>query len=540
MVTQNSSYKNPNDGSFNIIYQSEGVFLVVHPPIANGMRVTAAEVLDKLAKKQVKNFDKHAVELIVTKASRLPEKIAEPQQEEQIDAAVSINIAPDKMSAYVIISPPEGGRMLTFQEFMQKLSEARVVFGTKDDVIQEICRNPVYGRQILIAEGASPVNGTNGKVELKFEVRKDARPTINEDGTVNYRELNLIENVTRGKVLAVAISPTMGIPGKNVIGVQIKALDGKPALLPRGRNVEISSDGTLLLASIDGLVNYIDGKVSVFSIYEVQADVDNSTGNINFIGNVVVHGNVLSGFTIEAGGNVEVFGVVEGAIIKAGGNIVLRRGMQGTGKGMLMADGDIVARYIEHSNVCARGDIKAEAIMHSNVKCGNKMELLGKKGLLVGGTAKVGREIHAKVIGSPMATITDIEVGIDPGKRERYKVVKDELANAESDIMKSNQAIEILRKLDKVGKLPPEKVAILEKSIRTKEFYESKLVELREEMERLDEELEQESNGRILAQVVIYPGTRVAIGTSLLNVRENLQFCSLYRDGADIRVGGYK
>lgn len=529
-----------NNGYFEINFKSDGVFIIIYPPVGNGLKVSAAEVFDKLAKKQVRNFDKRVVEVAVANASGLPEKIAEVQEEQKINASLSLSIAPDKMKAYAIISPPEGGRMYMPQELKDKIVEGGVQFGIKYDIIEEVCKNPVFNKQILVADGVSPVNGVNGKIEFHFEIHKDARPTINEDGTVNFRELNLIENVTRGQVLVTSTPPTKGNAGKTVMGTEISALDGKPAVLPRGRNVEISSDGTSLIASIDGLVNYIDGKANVFSLYEVQADVDNSTGNISFVGNVVVRGNVLSGFTIEAGGNVEVFGVVEGATIKAGGNIVLRRGMQGLGKGVLIAEGDIVARYIEHSNISARGDIKSEAVMHSNVRCGNKLELLGKKGLLVGGTAKVGREISAKVIGSPMATITEIEVGVDPGLRERYKIVKDEIAHAESDIMKSNQAIEILKKLERVGKLPAEKQLILERSIRTRDFYSSKLVELHEEIQRLEENLEQESNGRILAQGIIYPGTRVAIGSSLLNVRENLQFCSLYRDGADIRVGGYK
>jgi len=77
-------------------------------------------------------------------------------------------------------------------------------------------------------------------------------------------------------------------------------------VLPKGKNVEISEDGQSLIAGIDGQVNYIDGKVSVFANYEVPADVDNSTGNISFVGNVIIRGNVLSGFTVEAGGSVEV------------------------------------------------------------------------------------------------------------------------------------------------------------------------------------------------------------------------------------------
>src|SRR5690606_25436793 len=133
--------------------------------------------------------------------------------------------------------------------------------------------------------------------------------------------------------------------------------------------------------AIDGQIDFSGDKINVFATYEVKADVDISTGNISFIGNVLVRGNVLSGFKVEAGGNVEVWGVVEGATIQAGNDIILRRGMQGMGKGILISGGDIVARYIENSTIEARRDIKSEAIMHSHVICGRKLELTGRKGL---------------------------------------------------------------------------------------------------------------------------------------------------------------
>jgi uncharacterized protein (DUF342 family) len=333
------------------------------------------------------------------------------------------------------------------------------------------------------------------------------------------------------------IPPVPGTPGKTVYGTDLPALDGKPIPMPRGRNVVISEDGTKLLANISGQISYIDGKVSVFSTYDVQADVDNSTGNINFIGNVSVRGNVLSGFVIEAGGTVEVAGVVEGAVIKAGGDIILRRGMQGMGKGILVSGGDIIARYIENSNIEARNDIKAEAIMHSNVKCGNKLELSGRKGLLVGGSCKVGKEIVAKVIGSHLATVTDIEVGVDPTVRERYKAIKDEIIQMETDLRKAEQAITILKKLEMANALTPEKKEMLAKSLRTRVFFTSRLQELKDEMNILDAKLQQEAYGKVRCYNYIYPGTKVAIGSCMMYVKENLQYCTLYRDGADIRVG---
>jgi len=79
--------------------------------------------------------------------------------------------------------------------------------------------------------------------------------------------------------------------------------------------------------------------------------------------------------------------VVEAAVIKADGDIILRRECRAW-KRNIKSGGDIIAKYIENSIIEAKGDIKAEAIMHSNVKCGNKLELSGKKGLLIAENAK--------------------------------------------------------------------------------------------------------------------------------------------------------
>lgn len=536
MVRNGMDY-NINDGFYELLFKEDGVYLCVYPPEGDGRRLELKEVLERLARKKVRNFDRGKVELAVARADKVPVKIAEPQEEERIDATVKVTVSPDKMKAYVTFTPPDNGRMLTLEEVLDELSKNGVIYGINRTNLETLVKYPVYNEMICIAEGTPPVNGENGKVEFHFDIKRDHRPTILEDGRVDFRELNLIQNIEKGGVLCSLIPPTPGKPGKTVAGTDIPALDGKPAVLPRGRNVVVSEDGTQLVAGIDGQISYIDGKVSVFATHEVKADVDNSTGNINFIGNVVVMGNVLSGFTIEAGGNVEVMGVVEGATIRAGGDIILRRGMQGMGKGILISGGDIIARYIENSNVEARNDIKAEAIMHSNVKCGNKLELSGRKGLLVGGSCKVGKEIIAKVIGSHLATVTEIEVGVDPTVRERYKAVRDEIVQMETDLRKAEQAIAILRKMELSGTITPEKKEMLAKSMRTRVYYSSRLMELKEELGQLEAKLQQEAYGKVRCYDIIYPGTRVAIGSCMMYVKENLHYCTLYRDGADIRVG---
>lgn len=528
---------NINNGFYQVLYQSDGVYLSVFPPTDNGKRVDLQSVLDRLERKKVQNFDKDLVSIVVQKAGKAPVKIAGPQEEVSMNATANIMVSPDKMKAYISFIPPENGRMMTKEEIIDFLNENGIIYGINKTSLETIIKFPVYNETIIIAEGSPPVAGQNGKLEFNFEVNKETKPTILEDGKVDFRELNLIQNAKKGQLLCTLIPPVRGTPGKTVYGTDIPATDGKPVALPKGRNVSVSEDGTQLISNIDGQISYIDGKVSVFSTYEVQADVDNSTGNINFIGNVNIRGNVLSGFVVEAGGNVEVMGVVEGAVIKAGGDIILRRGMQGMGKGILISGGDIVARYIENSNIQARNNIKAEAIMHSNVKCGNKLELSGKKGLLVGGSCKVGKEIIAKVIGSHLATATDIEVGMDPTIRERYKALKEEIIAIENDLRKAEQAVVILKKLEMAGTLTPEKKELMTKSIRTKAFLSNRIIEVTEEINHIEGRLQQEAYGKIRCYNFIYPGTKVSIGSCMMYVKENLQYCTLYRDGADIRVG---
>lgn len=533
-INRNEMNKKP----FELSYGADGVYLTVYRNPYS--MVEEVDVLNEIRHKKIRNFNAATISETVKKAMGQPVKIADKQQEEKIDAVVEVVTSADKMKAFIKIREPEGGgKPAGLQEIAWQLKQAGIIYGINEKAVHTLVQNPIYDQNILIAEGMSPINGKNGEITFLVDIHKDHKPIIMEDGSVNYRDLDYIESVHKGQKLCEMSQPTKGIDGKNVVGTLLRAIDGKPAKMIRGRNVYPGEDNLSLFSEIDGQVMYIDGKLSVFATYEVPADVDNSTGNINFIGNVSIRGNVLAGFVVDVGGNVEISGVVEGATIKAAGNIILRRGMTGNSKGMLIAGGDIVAKYIENSTVQAGNDVKAEAIMHSDIKCGNRLELGGRKGLLVGGTARVGKEIQAKVIGSIMATATTIEVGIDPNLRERYKYLRTEVIKLEENSKKASQAITLLRKLEAASMLTEEKKEILDKSVRSKIFFDSRLAEYKQEIAELEEKLQQEVRGRVRVENYLYPGARITIGAASMHVKETLQHCMLYKDGADVRVGAY-
>lgn len=466
-------------------------------------------------------------------------KIAEPQEEKKIDSECKVTISKDGMKAFISLSRPIGGADISEKEIHELLKLNRIVFNINETEIKNAVINKVYNKEILVSEGIEPQAGRDAELTYHFDISGEKSINIDKDGKIDYHELSLIKNVKAGDLLVTLTPNTAGISGKNVLGEEVTGKDGKKLPLPRGRNVDISEDGLCLVSAIDGEVKVLDGKVNVFSVYEVKHNVDNSTGNIRFNGKVIVMGNVLTGFVIEAEGDVEVYGVVEGAVIRSNSNIILHRGIQGMNRGELYCEGDLIAKFIENSKIEVKGNIQSDAIMHSQVTCGKKLEANGRKGLLVGGFFKVGEEIKAKVIGSPMATITELEVGVNPDMRKKYESIKNELKQISDNLDKTTKAVDLLTKMSKSMELPTDKKLLLAKSLKLKLQLQQSLEQVINEQSEMETYFDELSRGKIKVQDVIYSGSRIVIGSSMMNIKDPVQFVSFYRINADIRMGSY-
>lgn len=115
----------------------------------------------------------------------------------------------------------------------------------------------------------------------------------------------------------------------DVFGKALPPRSVKNKVLEYGRNISISEDGLHLFSDVTGHVSLTGGKVFVSDVYEVQADVDTSTGDINYAGSVHIHGSVRGGFVVTSRGDIVVDGSVEDAMLQAGGDIIVQCGIQG-------------------------------------------------------------------------------------------------------------------------------------------------------------------------------------------------------------------
>lgn len=538
----NHKFENQYDGFLDLDVRSNGTYIVIYAPNEGGKRVTFEQAVDFLKIRDITQYNSDVLrEAVDSVKDRKEVKISLEKSEPSMDEEMGVELSKNKMFAIIHFFEPQGeGKMLSKDDILEILNKNHIVYGINHKAIDELLENKKYRYKYIIAKGKESVNGKNGALKFYFDVeKKSIKPKIGEDGSIDFKNLDLIEMTKEGQKLVSLIPPVEGKSGKNVLGEEIPTPVYKSAVLPKGKNVKVSEDGSSLIAEIEGQISYTNGKVNVYSTYEVAGNVDNSTGNIDFLGNVIVKGNVLTGFNIKAGGSIEVHGVVEGAELEADGDIILYRGMQGVNRGVLISNGNITAKYIENSSVKAHGDIQSNAIMHSEVKAGGSIILEGKKGLLVGGNVKAGVEIFAKTIGSPMATATEIEVGIDPEIIEKYRAVEEELKSIKDNYKKMTQFSDSLAQLKKKGAISVEKEEKLEKSLKTKDFLYAKLQSLQNEIEILEPKIQERNDGKIKAYNVIYPGVKITIGSIYTYLREEKKYCCVVSEHAEIKFNPY-
>ncbi len=463
-------------------------------------------------------------------------------RELSIDNILQINVSKTKLEATILITGPVDEGWMSTDNIIYDLNKKGIVFGIDKDKIEEVVQNNIFNQDIVIARGKPAINGDDARVICSF----DSSPgvsipgIIEKDGRIDYKTLNKIHNIKAGDLLIEIVPTTEGTEGTDVYGNEIAAKKGNPVTIKKGKNVRESENGLKIYAAKDGEVYFKDNTIYVNEVKTIDGDIDNETGNVQFNGKINVKGNVKSGFKIEAEGNIEIFGVVESAMLSSKGNITVHGGIQGNNQAYLYCLGDFKAKYVENANIKSEGNVEAGAILHSNVIAKNRITASGKKGLIVGGNIRAGKEVRANILGSNMGTGTIIEVGIDPEEKDDYEQLKAEIIGVEQNIENSKKIVDLLNKISKMQKLAEDKKDLLIRSLNTYEASKEKYNTLVKKMQILSEKLQNTKGGKIHAHVIIYPGVRAIIGSSVRQIYDETHNSTLYIKDGEITIGPYE
>jgi uncharacterized protein (DUF342 family) len=310
---------------------------------------------------------------------------------------LQITLSEDKMQAYLVFKRVEGSFKLTVRELETFMASQGVKYGYQNDTLYLISQKPqdFFFTQNVVAVGLPPAPGADGCIRVLFEQMDQGRkPLEREDGSVDFKEVTQLSNVKSGQLIAERVPSQPGKPGRTVTDEAVLPRESKDAAFKIGKNVVVNPEKTAMYAAMDGLVTRTDKeKLNVFPVYEVNGDVDYNIGNIDFVGTVVVRGNILTGFRVRAAGDIRVTGGIEGADVESDGSIEISGGIIGSNKGLVKAGRNVKCSFIQEGNVFAGEDvIVSQSIMHSNVRAGRNVLCAGAKGLVVGGLIQAGRK----------------------------------------------------------------------------------------------------------------------------------------------------
>ncbi|HUU29175.1 MAG TPA: FapA family protein [archaeon] len=461
--------------------REDGVYLAIFR--SNKEKYDFEAVRKEIIRKGVVNANFDVIYKIWEEAKGEPTKIADyfERYDPIKDKYIEVNISDNEMEAYLSLGVPEGIVEIIVNDVLYKLYQEGVEEGIDEKLIEKIVKSGQPVRNVVAAKGKPVKHGDDAKIDILIDLDKSSKPLITEDGSVDFKNINLIKVVDKDQLLAVKTPATEGEIGYTVTGRKMLPVAGEDHPMPRGKNTYLSEDSLQLFSEMIGNVFYEDSLLHVENVYVVRYNVDFSTGNISYPGDVVINGDVKADFSVHTEGNIIIRGTVEAAeIVSTGGNIDVKKGIIGTQqekKAKIVADGNVKALFIQEAVVSAGKDIEVGSyILNSSIHAEHDVKALRDRGLIAGSNIFSGNCVRAKNIGSMSDTKTQIKVG---------KIIKDDISfkkrelddeigmfdQEEKLLHKRLDFIELLKK--RLPHFPPEK--------------EKELAELLEKIKKLEE-----------------------------------------------------
>lgn len=211
--------------------------------------------------------------------------------------------------------PPE----YTADDIKKELKKNNITYGIIENNI-EICIKNEGKEKILLAKGECPLNEEDDRIEMKIsETDDDMNFVPDERGNIDFKSIGSIKSVHKGDTIAILYQGKPGQNGRDVYNNEVKFKSGKKINIKASEGCKVEDNKII---SLEEGKPCIKGKTFyVYKVHKVEKDVDLKTGNIKFIGDVFISGNVTQAMKVEAGNSIQIQKDAENCTINAKGDI---------------------------------------------------------------------------------------------------------------------------------------------------------------------------------------------------------------------------
>ncbi len=439
-----------------------------------------------------------------------------------------VRISYDEMEAYLMLPTPVTQDNYTFEGVMEIIKVAGVKIGLNETKIRAMIDEKYYDRECMIAKGIDAVEGVDAYFDFNFDANLNKAPERREDGTVDYWSIHSVELVEEGQLIATYVEPVDGSNGMTVKGKLLMAKRGRPLPPLTGKGFERSEDNKTYTATMDGKIEMQNGRILISSVHEINGDVGLTTGNIDFRGDVIIHGSVPTGAVIRATGSITIDGNVEGALIDANKDVIIRGGMLGGGRGTIKTRGNLSVKFLEYATVKADGSVTTDSLINCNVTSNDKVYLKGKHASVVGGVIHAAAGVEAYNFGNEYGVKTEIYVGVNMEVKKEInfhenciKEAQDMIEKIEVGIKQINDAIKAGVSIDPND---PRKASLL----RTKIVKQAELATHTQQLNHMHQVATAAHGASVKCLHNVYAGVVVGINDAVVTLKEDQSTVSFF------------
>lgn len=427
-------------------------------------------------------------------------------------------------------------RSFSLEEINGLLQENGVVSGIKEEAVQELAQGKKNYEETLVAAGSEAKDGRDGFYEYHFDPYPPTKPIILSDGTVDYNVLGKMELVTEGQFLATYHPALPSADGWDVLGNTIEAYVGKELPPLQCKRCEPDESGRNYYAGTEGNVTVADGCLTVTPVYVIKGNLGAATGSVDFHGDVFVEGNVYAGITVKTTGNITVNGHVETANLFAGKDVILKNGMQGSGNGVIRAGRNVMARFIEQTQVYAGNEINTGALMNCEVEAGQSVVIAGNRGSIIGGTVTAVEQITAANIGNRAGVTTQIVIGLDCEFKYKMAKIDSQIEEYQSKMMEAESELERIAWQLQTQPMTPERSQEKAEQTRKKINYQLKLKEITTKREQLIDINRRSADGKVVVSGAVNAGSIIIINGMREELHSGFRDVTFKRGRKEMRI----
>lgn len=363
-----------------------------------------------------------------------------------------LKIDEQRMWVSLAIKTPDDGvepQFISPEAIEKYLRDKGITSGIDKDAITSLCENTEYEQEVIVARGKAPVNGRNGcyTYTVRLEDAK-SKPVINADGSVDYYNSLRIAMVSKDEIFAVYIPATPGEYGFTVFSEMLPPVKGRNLAPLKGRGFSISEDQKEYKALFDGRIYKENERIIIEELYVIKGDLGIDQGNIKFNGDVEIKGDIRSGLAIEAKGSIFIHGHVGACLLVSGGNITVRKGIQGRNKCNIVAGGDVACSFVERSSIRAGGSIYANSLLDCQIVARNMVVVKSRKGLVVGGNIIGMQGVFVKEAGNSVGMLTELSAGITSDHMKKLDKLKKDSIRINTEIEFLDKHLNVYDRLD--------------------------------------------------------------------------------------------